>query len=62
MSHRVKNLLAFATALTAISSRSASTPEQMALELTGRLTAPDRAHDLVRPLPADQGRAALLGD
>ncbi|MGK6355804.1 sensor histidine kinase [Sphingomonas sp. DT-207] len=62
MSHRVKNLLAIATALTAISSRSASTTEQMALELTGRLTALDRAHDLVRPLPAGQGRAALLGD
>jgi two-component sensor histidine kinase len=62
MSHRVKNLLAIATALTAITSRSASSIEQMARALTGRLTALGRAHDLVRPLPTDQGKAALLGD
>jgi two-component sensor histidine kinase len=62
MSHRVKNLLAVATALTAISSRSATTVEEMARELTERLTALGRAHDLVRPLPDSQGRAALLGD
>lgn len=62
MSHRVKNLLAIATGLTAITSRSATTPEDMARELTGRLTALGRAHDLVRPLPRDQGAAALLGD
>lgn len=34
----------------------------MARELTQRLTALGRAHDLVRPLPGEQGRAALLGD
>ena len=34
----------------------------MARELTQRLTALGRAHDLVRPLPGNQGRAALLGD
>lgn len=34
----------------------------MAAELTGRLAALGRAHDLVRPLPGQQGRAALLGD
>jgi two-component sensor histidine kinase len=34
----------------------------MASELTGRLTALGRAHDLVRPLPGHQGQAALLGD
>ncbi len=62
MSHRVKNLLAIASGLTAITSRSSSNTEDMARELTGRLTALGRAHDLVRPLPSGQGEAALLGD
>jgi two-component sensor histidine kinase len=34
----------------------------MARELTQRLTALGRAHDLVRPLPGHEGKAALLGD
>jgi two-component sensor histidine kinase len=62
MSHRVKNLLAIASGLTAITSRSAANTEDMARELTARLTALGRAHDLVRPLPNGQGSAALLGD
>jgi two-component sensor histidine kinase len=62
MSHRVKNLLTIATGLTAITSRSATSAENMARELTARLTALGRAHDLVRPLPHGQGDAALLGD
>ncbi|WP_380785034.1 sensor histidine kinase [Sphingomonas sp. R86521] len=62
MSHRVKNLLAIASGLTNITSRSTTTTEDMARELTGRLTALGRAHDLVRPLAAKQGAAALLGD
>lgn len=62
MSHRVKNLLAVATGLTHITSRSAASIEGMTTELIGRLTALDRAHDLVRPLPGNQGTAALLGD
>ncbi|HEX8379914.1 MAG TPA: HWE histidine kinase domain-containing protein [Allosphingosinicella sp.] len=62
MSHRVKNLLAIAAGLTHITSRSTSSTEEMALELTQRLTALGRAHDLVRPLPGGQGSAALLGD
>lgn len=62
MSHRVKNLLSIAAGLTALSSRSAADTEEMACELTGRLTALGRAHDLVRPLPGGQGDAALLGD
>lgn len=62
MSHRVKNLLAIASGLTAITSRSAVSPEEMAHELTQRLAALGRAHDLVRPLPSGQGGAALLGD
>jgi two-component sensor histidine kinase len=62
MSHRVKNLLTIATGLTAITSRSAVSIEDMAHGLTERLSALGRAHDLVRPLPNGQGDAALLGD
>ncbi|WP_247599523.1 sensor histidine kinase [Sphingomonas sp. PAMC26645] len=62
MSHRVKNLLTIATGLTAITSRGTANKEEMASELTERLSALGRAHDLVRPLPSGQGNAALLGD
>ncbi len=62
MSHRVKNLLAIATGLTQLTARSASSVEEMTGELTQRLTSLGRAHDLVRPLPGEQGKAALLGD
>jgi two-component sensor histidine kinase len=62
MSHRVKNLLAIASGLTQITSRSTTTATEMAKELTGRLAALGRAHDLVRPLPGHQGHSALLGD
>jgi two-component sensor histidine kinase len=62
MSHRVKNLLAIANSLTGITSRTTTTTTQMARELTQRLTALGRAHDLVRPLPGNEGKAALLGD
>jgi two-component sensor histidine kinase len=62
MSHRVKNLLAIAVGLTNLTSRSTTTAADMAKQLTERLTALGRAHDVVRPLPGQQGRAALLGD
>lgn len=62
MSHRVKNLLAVATGLTHITSRSTTTTAEMAKELTGRLTALGRADDLVRPIPGKEGKAALFGD
>lgn len=62
MSHRVKNLLAITSGLTHLTSRSALSVEEMAQELTQRLSALGRAHDLVRPLPGEQGKAALLGD
>lgn len=62
MSHRVKNLLAIAMGLTQLTSRSTTTAKEMATDLTGRLAALGRAHDLVRPLPGHQGTAALLGD
>lgn len=62
MSHRVKNLLAITSGLTTITSRSTATTTDMARELTQRLTALGRAHDLVRPIPGQGGKAALLGD
>ena len=62
MSHRVKNLLTIASALTTLTSRSAATTAEMARDLTHRLTALGRAHDLVRPLPGQEERGALLGD
>ena len=62
MSHRVKNLLTIATGLTQLTSRSATSVEDMARDLIQRLMALDRAHDLVRPLPGEQGKCALLGD
>lgn len=62
MSHRVKNLLAIATGLTRITSQSTNSIAEMAEALTQRLTALGRAHDLVRPLPGHEGKAALLGD
>ena len=63
MSHRVKNLLTIAAGLTAITSRSTTTTNEMARELTLRLTALGRAHDLVRPVPGQtEAASALLGD
>lgn len=62
MSHRVKNLISIAGALTSMTSRSAETKEDMARELTHRLAALGRAHDLVRPVPGQTVNATLLGD
>ena len=63
MSHRVKNLLAIASGLTAITSRSTNTTEEMARELTLRLAALGRAHDLVRPVAGQtEAPSTLLGD
>lgn len=63
MSHRVKNLLSIATGLTHITARSTGTSKEMAHELTLRLTALGRAHDLVRPIPSQtEAPSALLGD
>ncbi|MEN2787982.1 HWE histidine kinase domain-containing protein [Sphingomonas qilianensis] len=61
MSHRVKNLLAIASSLTTMASRSAVNAEDMAHDLTTRLAALGRAHDLVRPKPNERN-AALVGD
>lgn len=51
MSHRVKNLIAIAGALTSMSSRSPGTKEEMANELTSRLSARP-----VEPTPVRPGR------
>src|SRR5471032_2251255 len=62
MSHRVKNLLHVAPSLTELTSRSAATTADMARDLTHRLTALGRAQDLVRPVPGQKNKAALLSD
>ncbi len=62
MSHRVKNLFAIAAALTVIAARTAETPKEMARDLTKRLVALGKAHDLVRPGLGEQKRAASLGN
>jgi hypothetical protein len=61
MSHRVKNLLAVASALTQITSHAATTQE-MAKDLTTRLMTLGRVQDLVRPAPGHSRRAVLLAD
>jgi two-component sensor histidine kinase len=62
MGHRVKNLFAVASALTAISARSATTTTEMSRDLTRRLTALSRAHDLARPVLGEPRKAARLCD
>jgi PAS domain S-box-containing protein len=62
MSHRVKNLLVIASGLTRSVSHSAETKEDMVRDLTNRLIALGRAHDLVHPVRGQEEREALLGD
>ncbi|TBW40847.1 histidine kinase [Siculibacillus lacustris] len=62
MSHRVKNLLAIASALATITAHSSATAVEMSRDLGHRLTALGRAHDLVRPAPGQKVQAALLGE
>ena len=62
MSHRIKNLFAITSALTAIAARSAATTTEMARDLTQRLTALGRAHDLVRPIPGEAENRAEFGN
>jgi PAS domain S-box-containing protein len=49
MDHRVKNLFAIVSSMTALSARSARTPQEMSQSLRGRLHALSRANNLVRP-------------
>jgi two-component sensor histidine kinase len=60
MSHRVLNLFAIAMALTRITAQTAATPRDMANDLTQRLHALARAHELVRPTLAEQKKATPL--
>jgi two-component sensor histidine kinase len=62
MSHRVRNLLQVASALTVITSRSAATAEDLVRDITNRLSALGRAHALVRPIPGQTTAAVLFGD
>ena len=59
MAHRVKNLFSVASALTAISARATTTTKEMSRDLTQRLTALSRAHDLVRPSLSEPKRPRL---
>jgi GAF domain-containing protein len=49
LNHRVKNVFALADAMLAMSAKTASSAEQFATAVRGRLRALSRAHDLVRP-------------
>jgi two-component sensor histidine kinase len=62
MSHRVRNLLLVASGLTESVARSAESKEDLARDLTNRLIALGRAHDLVHPTPDQDKKEALLGD
>lgn len=62
MNHRVKNIFAITSALTTISSRSTTTKDEMVKDLRQRIVALSKAHDMVRPDPSQQHKAARLGD
>jgi PAS domain S-box-containing protein len=49
LDHRMKNLFAVTAGVVALSARSASTPQEMAKTVRGRLDALARAHLLIRP-------------
>ena len=49
MNHRLNNLFAVVSGMTALSARSARTPQEMSRSLRGRLDALSRANNLVRP-------------
>ncbi len=62
MSHRLKNVLSIATALTRITAQTAASTSAMARDLTQRLMALGRAHDLIRQHEGAPVAGALLGD
>ena len=62
MVHRVKNLFSIASALAVISERSTTNSTEMSRDLRLRLSALDRAHELVRPAECDSKKTAHLGD
>ena len=64
LNHRVKNLFAVVSGMVGMTARVASTPQQMARDLRGRIGALAAAHELIRPaITAEEGAAgADLGD
>lgn len=62
MSHRVKNLFAIASSLARISSRSTKTTDEMAHDISQRLDALGRAHELIRPSLTKQKKALELSE
>lgn len=53
LKHRVQNLFTIATGMVTMTARSVATPVEMAIALTGRLSALARAHTLINPTNAD---------
>lgn len=51
LNHRIKNLFAITGGMIAVSARSATTPQDYAISLGGRLDALALAHDLILPTP-----------
>lgn len=56
LNHRVKNLFAVAVGMIGMTARTATSPQQMASTLTGRLRALASAHDLIRPSVASDNQ------
>jgi PAS domain S-box-containing protein len=56
LNHRVKNLFAVAVGMIGMTARTATSPQQMATTLTGRLRALASAHDLIRPSVASENQ------
>ncbi|MBR1092038.1 PAS domain-containing protein [Bradyrhizobium manausense] len=62
MNHRVKNIFAITSALTAMSARSTTTKDEMVRDVGQRITALSIARDMVRPDLGQQKKAAELGE
>ena len=62
MHHRIKNLFALTSALAGIASRTTTTKEEMAEDLSLRLTALSKAHELIRGDANLQSQARELKD
>jgi two-component sensor histidine kinase len=62
MSHRLKNLFAVTSALTALAVRSTSTKAEMASDLMRRIAALGNAHDLARPAPGQRAATPVRLD
>jgi PAS domain S-box-containing protein len=54
LNHRVKNLFAVTSSMIVLSARSASTPQELANNISGRINALARAHDLILPRASGQ--------